>query len=195
MKTLKRYFITGLIAIIPLFLTVYLFIFIFRFFDGILGGFLNNYINAQLGFSIPGLGLILYLAIILLAGFMTSRFVGREIFLLLEKWYASLPLIKSIYPAFKQLTTFLLSQKEGGFKKAVLVEYPSKGIWSIGFLTNEGLEKINNALNRDMVAVFLILTPGPLSGYVVFVAREELKFPDISVSDALKIVISGGVLK
>ena len=195
MKTLKRYFVTGLIAIIPLFLTIYLFIFIFRFFDGILGGFLNNYIKSEFGFYIPGLGLMLSLAIILLAGFMTSRFVGREIFLLLEKWYASLPLIKSIYPAFKQLVTFLLSQKEGGFKKAVLVEYPSKGIWSIGFLTNEGLEKINNALSRDMVAVFLILTPGPLSGYVVFVPREELRFPDITVSDALKIVISGGVLK
>ncbi len=195
MKTLKRYFITGLIAIIPIFLTVYLFIFIFRFFDGILGGFLNNYIKAQLGFSIPGLGLILSLAIVLLAGFMTSRFVGREIFLLMEKWYASLPLIKSIYPAFKQLVTFLLSQKEGGFKKAVLVEYPSKGIWSVGFLTNEGLEKINTALSGDMVAVFLILTPGPFSGYVVFVPRGELRFPDITVSDALKIVISGGVLK
>jgi uncharacterized membrane protein len=194
-KTLKRYFITGLIAIIPIFLTVYLFIIIFQFFDGILGGFLNNYIKSQLGFSIPGLGLILSLAIILLAGFMTSRFIGREIFLLLEKWYASLPLIKSIYPAFKQLVTFLLSQKEGGFKKAVLVEYPSKGIWSIGFLTNEGLDKINIALSGDMVAVFLIISPGPFSGYVVFVPREDLRFPDISVSDALKIIISGGVLK
>jgi uncharacterized membrane protein len=194
-KTLKRYFITGLIAIIPLFLTVYLFIFIFQFFDGIIGGFLNNYIKEEFGFYVPGLGLAVSVLIILLAGFTTSKFIGREIFLLLEKWYASLPLIKSIYPAFKQLITFLLSQKEGGFKKAVLVEYPSKGIWSVGFLTNEGLEKINSAVGGDMVAVFLILSPGPFSGYVVFVAREELKFPDISVSDALKIVISGGVIK
>jgi len=194
-KTLKRYFITGLITIIPLFLTVYLFIFVFQFFDGILGGFLNNYIKAKFGFYIPGLGLILSVCIVLFTGIIASKFIGREIFIILEKWYASLPLIKSIYPAFKQLVTFLLSQKEGGFKKAVLVEYPCKGIWSIGFLTNEGLEKINNAVNRDMVAVFLILSPGPFSGYVVFVPREELKFPDLSVSDALKIIISGGVLK
>lgn len=193
MKALKRYFITGLVTIIPLFLTVYLFILIFQFFDGILGGFLNNYIRAKLGFGIPGLGFLLSIIIVLFTGILTSRFIGREIFLLFEKWYTSLPLIKSIYPAFKQLAVFLLSQKESGFKKVVLAEYPSKGVWSLGFLTNEGLEKINNAFNKEMVAVFVILSPGPFSGFVTFIPKEELRFPDMTVSEALKIVISGGV--
>ncbi|MFA5156860.1 MAG: DUF502 domain-containing protein [Candidatus Omnitrophota bacterium] len=195
MQALKRHFITGLIVIIPLFLTVYLFIFIFKFFDGILGGFINSFIKDKLGFYIPGLGLILSVFIILFTGIIASRLIGKKIFAIFEKWYAGLPLIKNIYPAFKQLVVFLLAQKETGFKRVVLVEYPSKGIWSVGFLTNEGMEKINNACGRDMVGVFLILSPGPFSGYVVFVPREELKFPDISVSDALKIIISGGVIK
>ena len=195
MKALKRHFITGLIVIIPLFLTVYLLVFIFQFFESILGRFLNDYIKARLGFYIPGLGLILSLGIVLLAGVIASRFIGRKIFAFFENWYVRLPLIKSIYPAFKQLALFLFAQKETGFKRVVLIEYPAKGIWSIGFLTNEGLQKINAVFNKEMVAVFVILSPGPFSGYVVFVPREELKFPDISVSDALKIVISGGVLR
>jgi len=195
MQALKRHFITGLIVIIPLFLTVYLFVFIIQFFDGILGGFLNNYLKEEFGFYIPGLGLVLSLVIILLTGVIVSRLIGRKIFAVFESWYAGLPLVKNIYPAFKQLVTFLLSQKETGFKRVVLVEYPSKGIWSLGFITNEEIKKINEAASKEMVAVFLILSPGPFSGYVVFVPREELKFPDISVSDALKIIISGGVLK
>ena len=195
MRALKRHFLTGLVVIIPLFLTVYLFVLIFQFFEGILGGFLNNYLKAKFGFYIPGLGLILSLAIVLLAGVIASRFIGRKIFNFFESWYGRLPLIKTIYPAFKQLALFLFAEKETGFKRVVLIEYPAKGIWSIGFLTNEGLQEINDVFNKEMVGVFVVLSPGPFSGYVVFVPREELKFPDISVSDALRIVISGGVLK
>ena len=106
-----------------------------------------------------------------------------------------MPLINKIYPALKQIILFVLAQKEFGFKKVVLVEYPSKGIWSISFLTNEGFEQINKATNREMVAVFLPTTPGPLTGYVVFIPKEEVKFLDISVSEALRIIISGGVFK
>jgi uncharacterized membrane protein len=195
MKSLKQYFITGLIVIIPVFLTVYVLVFIFQFFDGILGRFINNYIKQKLGFFIPGLGLILSLCIVFLVGFMAKRIFGKEkIFLNFEKWFSELPVIKNIYPAFKQLVLFVLAQKEFGFKKVVLVEYPSKGIWSVGFLTNEPFQKINNEFKREMVPVFVPSSPGPLTGYVLFVPKEELKFPDISVSDALKIIISGGVL-
>jgi uncharacterized membrane protein len=195
MQAIKRHFITGLVVIIPLFLTVYLFVVIFKFFDGLLGGFLNNYLKAEFGFYIPGLGLFLSLLIILLTGVLTSRLIGRKVFAVFESWYAGLPLIKTIYPAFKQLAKFLLSQKETGFKKVVLIEYPSKGIWSLGFITNESLPKIDEAVNKELVAVFIIFSPGPFSGFVVFVPKDELKFPDIPVSDALKILISGGVIK
>jgi uncharacterized membrane protein len=95
----------------------------------------------------------------------------------------------------KQIIRFILTQQEFGFKKVVLVEYPSKGIWSVGFLTNEGVKKVSDAAGAEMVAVFVPSSPGPLTGYVIFVAKESLKFPDLSVSEALKIIISGGVVK
>ena len=193
MKRLKRYFIAGLISIVPIFSTIYLLVVIFRFLDGLSGRFINAYLKDMLGFYIPGLGLILSAFAILLIGFFATSLIVKKIFHPLERWFENLPLIKNIYPAFKQLVLFLLAQKEFGFQRVALVEYPSKGIWSIGFMTNVQCQRFNNALNKDMVAVFMPTTPGPFSGYVVFVPKEEVKFPDISVSEALKILISGGV--
>lgn len=195
MNRLKRYLITGLVVVSPVFLTVYILVVSFQFIDGILGKYLNEYLKDQLGFYIPGLGFVLFFLIIILIGLLATRFVGRRIFPHLEKWFSGLPLINKIYPALKQIILFILAQKEFGFKKVVLVEYPSRGIWSVGFLTNEGFKEINEAVGKEMVAVFVPSTPGPLTGYVFFVSKQELKFLDVSVSDALKIIISGGVFK
>jgi uncharacterized membrane protein len=194
MERLKRYFIAGLIVIAPIFLTVYVFTLIFAFADVILGRFFNAYLKKALGFYIPGIGFIIAIILILFTGFLTKRFIGRKVLLVFEKWFSSLPLIKKIYPTLKQIILFILAQKEDfGFKKVVLVEYPSKGIWSIAFLTNEQFQQVSKATGREMVSVFVPSTPGPISGLLIFVPKQELKFPDMSISDALKIVISGGV--
>lgn len=195
MKRLKRYFITGFVVLVPVFLTIYVLAALFRFVDNILGRFLNIYLKAMLGFYIPGLGLLLFFVIIVLVGFLAGRFLGNKIFPRIEKWFLGLPLINKIYPTFKQIILFVLAQKEFGFKKVVLVEYPSKGIWSLGFLTNEEFKKMSEVAGRDTVPVFIPSSPNPLTGYVIFLPKEELKFPDIPISDALKIIISGGVFK
>lgn len=195
MNRLKRYLITGLIVVIPIFLTIYILIAVFQFVDGILGSFLNVYLKNSLGFYIPGLGFLLFFLIIILVGFMATRFIGRNFFPRVEKWFSGLPLINKIYPALKQIVLFILAQKEFGLKKVVLVEYPSKGIWSLGFLTNEQIKNVVDAAGREMVAVFVPSSPGPLTGYVIFVPKEELRFVDFSITDALKIIISGGVFK
>lgn len=193
MNRLKKYFITGLVGIIPIFLTVYVLIVAFRFIDGILGRFLNIYLKQILGFYVPGLGILIFLIIITLVGFLATHFIGKRIFPRIERRFSGLPLIKNIYPAFKQIVLFILAQREFGFKKVVLVEYPSKGIWSLGFLTNEKFERANRITGKEMAGVFIPSTPGPLTGYLIFVPKEELKFPDISITDALKLIISGGV--
>ncbi|MBI4982580.1 MAG: DUF502 domain-containing protein [Candidatus Omnitrophica bacterium] len=195
MQSLKRYFITGLAVVVPIFLTIYVLVVVFQMVDGILGRFLNVYLKETLGFYIPGLGLLLFLLVILFIGFMATRFIGKKIYPQIEKWFASLPLVNKIYPTLKQIIQFIMAQKEFGFKKVVLVEYPSKGIWSLGFLTNENFQQITSACGKEMAAVFLSTTPGPFSGYVVFFPKEEIKFLDISITDALKIIISGGVFK
>lgn len=195
MQRLKRYFISGLVVIVPIVLTVYVLVILFKFADNILGRFLNIYLKELWGFYVPGLSFLIALLAIVLVGFFATRFFGRKILARIEKWFSSLPLVRNIYPAFKQIILFISAQKEFGFKKVVLVEYPSKGIWSIGFLTNEEYQKISKTTGTGMVSVFIPSSPGPLTGYVIFVPKEALKFPDLSVSDALNIIISGGVFK
>lgn len=195
MKRLKQYFIAGLVTVIPVFLTIYILVLLFQFADGILGKYLNVYFKKTMGFYIPGIGFLICLVAILFVGVLATDFVGKKILRRIERWFSALPLINKIYPALKQIVKFISAQKEFGFKKVVLVEYPSKGIWSIGFLTNEKFQQIDKVTGKEMLAVFLPTTPGPLSGYVVFFPKEEVKFLDIPVADALKIIISGGVFK
>ncbi len=195
MNKLKRYFITGLIVVVPISLTIYVLVIIFQFLDGILGRFFSGYFKSSLGFYIPGLGILVFLLLIILAGFIATRLIGRSIFPQLEKWFSSLPIIGKIYPTLRQIVLFILSQEQFGFKKVVLVEYPSKGIWSLGFLTNENYTKLGKINGKELVSVFVPSSPGPLTGYVIFVTKEELRFVDISIADALKIIISGGVFK
>jgi uncharacterized membrane protein len=192
---MKRFLLTGLIVVVPVFISIYVLFIAFRFLDGILGRFLSTYFKDLLGFYFPGLGLILLFVLILLVGFLVNHFINKRIVRGIEKWFAGLPFIDRIYPLVKQIVLFILAEKEFVFKKVVLVEYPSKGLWSLGFLTNEQFQKINEASNKTLVSVFMPSSPGPLTGYVIFVAREDLKFLDMPVSDALKIIISGGVVK
>ena len=195
MEKIKRYLITGFVVVVPIFLTFYVLLGIVRVADGILGRFLNVYLKDSLGFYIPGLGFFIAIIFIFIIGLLANRFVGKKMIFGIERWFSNLPLINKVYPALKQIILFISAQKEFGFKKVVLVEYPSKGIWSIGFLTNEHFDKISQLTNKEMVAVFMPSTPGPLTGYMIFLPKQEVKFLDISVSDALKIIISGGVFK
>lgn len=194
MQSLKKYFFTGLVLVVPVSLTIYLLVIVFRFIDSILGSFINDYLQSTWGFFIPGIGFVLFFLILVLVGFLASRFVGQKLFIEIEKWFSSLPLIKTIYPTLKQIVSFISAQKEFGFKRVVLVEYPGKGLWSLGFLTNEGFKKINDVMGAEMAAVYVSTVPGPLTGTLVFVPRDQIRFPDIAIVDALKIIISGGVV-
>lgn len=195
MERVKRYILTGFVVVVPVILTLYVLIAIFQFADGILGRYLNVFLKEKLGFYIPGLSFAVSVVIVFVVGFFATRFIGKRILLRIEDWFSNLPLVNKIYPALKQIISFIAAQKEFGFKKVVLVEYPSKGIWSIGFLTNEQYSQISKVVNKDMVSVFVPNTPGPLTGYMIFVPKEGIKMLDIPVVDAIKMIISGGVFK
>ncbi len=194
MALLKKYLVTGLVLVVPVSLTLYLLGAIFHFIDNILGVFLNRYLQSNLGFSIPGIGFLLFFIIIVFIGMLATRFLGHGFFMRLERWFAGLPLVKTIYPTLKQIVLFISAQKEFGFKRVVLVEYPGKGNWSLGFLTNEKFAQIDKVMGKSMSAVYVSTVPGPLTGNLIFVSTDELKFPAIDIGDALKIVISGGVV-
>jgi uncharacterized membrane protein len=195
MNKLKRYFITGLVVLLPTLLTIYIMVIVFNFADGVLGRFLNTYLKNTLGFYIPGLGLILSVIIVLTTGFLASHLLGRKFAPYLENIFLRTPLINKIYPTLKQIVLFILRQEEFGFKRVVLVQYPSKGLWSLAFVTNESFKEMDDKTKTNLLCVFVPSSPGPLTGFTIFVAKEEVIFLDISVEDAMKIIISGGIFK
>lgn len=195
MLKLRHYFITGLLLLLPLYITFYLFFVIFKFIDGIFGGLINKYLRSSLGFSIPGVGIILGILIVILAGFIASHFFSKRVLSGIEKWFSGLPGIRQIYPSTKQMVGFLFSKDKVAFKKVVLVEYPSKGIWSIGFLTNEGFKEAKVKTQEDLLHVFIPGTPGPWSGFFVLIPKREVKFLDMLVEDGIKLIVSAGILR
>lgn len=193
-QLLRRYFITGLIFLLPLIVTIYILVIIFKFADGLLGKYINNYLLDTLGYTIPGLGLLLTILLILLAGVFAANFIGKKIIPWLERAWTKLPLVRQIYFPAKQLVNFIFSKDKLAFKKVVMIEYPRQGLYSIGFITNEAFEEVKQKTGKDLVTVLIASTPSPFTGYFVLVPKEEAIFLDISVEDGIKLIISGGVL-
>lgn len=195
MFSIRRYFLAGLLVVLPIFITVYVLFAIFRFIDSLWGGLLNRLLTKYLGIVIPGLGFILGIATILVIGFLTTHFLGKRVLYGLERWFLKLPFVRQIYPSAKQIIDFLFSRDKAVIKRVVMIEYPSKGIWAVGFLTNnEWFKKAKDITGRELLPVLIGTTPSPWSGLLVFVPKEEVKFLDISVEDAFKLIVSGGIL-
>lgn len=195
MSKIRRYFITGLLVILPVYITLYFLVVIFRLIDGFWGRLINLYLRRNFGFSVPGLGFIIGVTAITIIGFLASRFFGRRLLRVIERWFLKFPFISEVYPSIKQIIDFFAPKDKPAFKKVVLVEYPSKGIWSVGFITNDGFEEANRKTGREMLHVFIASTPSPFSGYFVLIPKDEVKFLDISVEEGIKLIVSGGIVK
>lgn len=195
MKFIRRYLLTGIIIILPVLLTTFLFLWLFRLLDGILGHYINAYLLTHYGYSIPGLGIIFGLLIVFLAGFFVTHLVNAKVIKFFENWFIKFPVIKQIYPATKKIVSFLFTDTRARFKKTVLIEYPRKGIYTLCFVTNEGFEHFNKKTKKELVNIFIPSTPGPLTGFFVMVPKEDVIVVDVPVEDALKMLISGGVVQ
>lgn len=195
MSKIKHYFVTGLLITLPVFLTCYLLYVIFVFIDGIWGKAINFYLNKYLGFSIPGLGIVLGLVTILVVGFVATNLLGKKLLKFFEGWFLKVPFIRKIYPTARQIVDSFISRKGPAFKKVVLVEYPSEGIWSIGFITNDSFKEANEKTGEDLVHILIGTTPTPFSGFTILVPRNKIKILDMSIEEGLKLVISGGIVK
>jgi len=191
---IKRNLIAGILVIFPLLFTVYILVFLFRFADSILGKFINTYLERSLGFYIPGLGLILFLIIIFVVGFLTTHLLGRRLYSILDKALRRFPLVRHVYPSIRQIVEFLFATQHKTLKKVVLVEYPRRGIWSIGFITNEGPQEARDKTRQNLLNVFIPSSPGPLTGFFILIPHQEVIFLDITIEEAIKLVVSGGLL-
>jgi uncharacterized membrane protein len=195
MSKVKKYFFAGFFIILPAFVTVYVLYAIFIFIDGIWGKLLNFYLRKYLGFAIPGLGFILGMLTILVVGFIATNLFGKRLFKFFEQIFLKFPFIKLIYDPAKQIVDSFISRDNPAFKKVVMVEYPSKGIWSVGFLTNEGFKEAQEKTGEDLLHIFIATTPSPLTGFLILVPKRDVKILDIPVESGVKLVVSGGIVK
>jgi uncharacterized membrane protein len=142
----------------------------------------------------PGVGLLLLILIIYILGMLARTFLGRWFVALTDAVLARLPVIRTIYMALKQILGAILSGGEGRFRQAVLFEYPRKGIYSVGFVTSPSHGEVQERTEKETVNIFLPTTPNPTSGFLLLVPREDLTYLDMSVEDAVKLIISGGMV-
>ena len=147
-----------------------------------------------LGFSIPGFGVILAILILLLTGVLAANLFGRRFVELWEKILNKIPLVRSIYSSVKQISSTIFDPSGKSFRKVVLLQYPRKGLWSIGFLTNDNMGNELNAVDDRLVSVFIPTTPNPTSGFIIMVRSDELKELNMNVEEAFKFIISMGVI-
>ncbi len=185
---LKTYIFRGFLAIIPLALSAFV---VQLLYVGIDQRFMRL-IERFIGFSIPGLGIFFLLVILYLLGFVASNVIGKKIFKLIEGITGRIPLIKSTYQIGKQLSTTLTLPEKQLFKRVVLVDYLKPGIWTIGFVTGIIIDRKNE--NQKLLKVFVPTPPNPTSGTMVIVRESETRDPGWSIEEALKAVISGGII-
>lgn len=192
---IRHYLGTGILITLPVFITLYFLFIIFRFIDGIFGKIINMYLQKHLGFAIPGIGFVIGVLIVFIVGFTAANFFGKKIIYALEAWFLKFPFIRQIYPAAKQIVDSFISKDSPAFKKVVLVQYPSKGLWAIGFVTNESFKEANEKSGEDLLHVFIATTPSPLTGYLSLIPRGDVKDLNISIEEGIKLIISGGIVK
>ncbi len=193
--SIRKYILTGLLIWIPLGVTILVIKLLIDLLDRtliLLPPPLRP--EALLGFSIPGLGIIISAAVLISTGYLLIRFADKKLVELGEKWLARIPLVRSIYSASKQVTETILNSDKNAFRNVYLIEYPRKGIWTFCFETGDAIEEANDYTKEELLTVFVPTTPNPTSGFIMLIPKHEAKQMDIEVEDALKLIVSLGVL-
>jgi uncharacterized membrane protein len=192
---MRKYFVTGLLILVPLAITIWVLSLIISTMDQSLLLLPERWRpEAVVGFHIPGLGTILTLLVIFLTGLATRNFVGKRIVWAWEALLVRIPVVRSIYSSVKQVSDTLFSSSGNAFRKALLVQYPREGSWTIGFLTGVPGGDVRNHLQGDYVSLYIPTTPNPTSGFFLMVPRADTIELDMNVDEALKYIVSMGVV-
>lgn len=195
MTSLRSYLLAGLVVWLPILITIGVLRFIIDLLDNTLALIPKAYQPEQLiGHYIPGFGVILSLVILLVTGIIATNYFGQRLVEWGESILARIPLVRSIYKTVKQVINAVLSTNSEAFRKVVLIEYPRKGLWSIAFQTGAANAAINDKTKIEMVSVFIPTTPNPTSGFLMMLPRSDIVELDMSIDEALKFIISLGVM-
>ena len=191
----RRYLIAGLLVWVPLIVTGLIIKFLVDMLDFTILLLPPSWRpEAILGFSVPGTGVVVAIVIVFLTGIVAANIVGRKLFDLGEAIVDRIPLVRSIYSAVKQVVHSLFSNGGQSFRRVLMVQYPRKGLWTLGFQTGVGVGEVQHRTDHEVVTVFIPTTPNPTSGFVIMVPREDAIELDMSVEDGLKFVMSLGVV-
>tara|TARA_B100001123_G_scaffold305472_1_gene341246 strand:- start:1934 stop:2548 length:615 start_codon:yes stop_codon:yes gene_type:complete len=186
---IRNYFIAGVVVLIPIGITVYLTIFIISISSKILPKEINP--NHYLPYNIPGVEILISIFLITFIGWLSLSFLGKKLLSLIEYVLRKIPILRTIYSAIGQMTeSFTKSDKEK--KNVVLVEYPRKGSWAVGFATKDNSGEISNKTNKKLVNVFVPTTPNPTSGFLLMFPKDEVIYLDLTFEEASKFIVSAG---
>ncbi|MDW7740543.1 MAG: DUF502 domain-containing protein [Bacillota bacterium] len=186
---LKTIFTTGLLTILPLAVTIYVFYLVFTFLDNLIGGL----IEALFNYRIPGIGFAAGIILILFIGFVASNIIGSRLISFSDRILQRLPLAKGIYTSAKQIIDAFTVQGKNAFQKVVLIEYPRKGLYVLGFVTGSSKGEIQNKTHEETLNIFIPTTPNPTSGMLILAPRQEVIELEMTVEEGLKVIVSGGL--
>ena len=187
---LRNYFITGVLVLIPIGVTVYLTLFFIKIFSKILPQEINP--NHYLPYSIPGLEIIISIIVITVIGWLSLSFLGKKLVKLVNDIFKKIPFLRTVYSAIGQMTQSFAQSRKSKKKSVVLVEYPRKGSWAVGFATQENTGEISAKTNKNLINVFVPTTPNPTSGFLLMFPKDEIIYLDMSFEDASKFIVSAG---
>lgn len=193
---LRAYFLAGVLITAPVGITVYLSWLFVRFVDSKVTPLIPHRFNPEsyLPFAVPGLGLVVVLVVLTVIGMLTAGFLGRTLTHLYEALLTRMPVIRGVYGAVKQVIETVLAQRSQAFRQAVLIEFPRRDAWGVGFITGTPKGELQEVSEEDMVNVFLPTTPNPTTGFLMIVPRKDVVPLQMSVEDAVKLIMSGGIV-
>ena len=186
---LRNYFFTGIVVLVPIGITLYLTKFLVSVSSNLIPTEINP--NSYLPYSIPGLEIILSVIFITIIGGLSLSFIGKKILQLVNDLFKRIPILRTIYSAIGQMTE-TLTPKRKSKKSVVIVEYPRKGIWAVGFATKNNTGEITKKTNKKLVNVFVPTTPNPTSGFLLMIPKNEIIYLDMSFEEASKFIVSAG---
>ncbi len=186
---IRNYFIAGIVVLIPIGITLYLTVFIIKISGNVIPKEINP--NNYLPFNIPGVEILIALFLITLIGWLSLSFIGKKFFEIFNNFLKKIPILRTIYSAIGQMTESF-TKTENSEKSVVLLEYPRKGIWVVGFATKENQGIIKKKIQEDLVNVFVPTTPNPTSGFLLMLPKKDLIYLDVSFEQASKFIVSAG---
>ena len=188
-RRISNNFFKGILISAPIIITLYIAWGLIKFFDKKASPLLGTF-----PFEIPGFGLITVFIFFAIIGFITTGLLGRIFSSFIEKVLSKMPVLRNIYSGLKQLFEAILAKKSNSFREVVLLEYPRKGIWAMGFLTGDTRGEVNRKTKNKMVNIFLPTTPNPTSGFLLFVPKKDILRLTMTVEEGIKMIISAGML-